>query len=1314
MKKLLYSFAAVATMLFAAGCAQEKLVGPAGGDTVEATFSVALPDAVATKAISDGTAATELLFFAFDGNGKYLANVKPAEAVTVSNYEASVTVKLIKGMTYNFVFWAQTPGKYTNLISVTDGTAGASLDISSVAASMMNDDSFDAFYGRIANYKVEKAFSTEQLILTRPFAQVNVGAYAEDIAAAQASNIDTDAIKTKYFVGTEGKLSVNTTLDLLTGVAGGASEVDLALAARPAETLTVDGVGYTWLATVYLLQTAPDYYGSDLAFVDANETKATLAELDFNISTTQNGDAVTTDRNVYNVPVQRNYRTNILGNIFSVEGTFNILVDQNFGGEDYLPEYENIAALNAAFAKTGATDADKWSYKVKVLAAGDTKEIKLPVTTDPVDIVFADDAFETEQISIVYGDTADGAAKPANLTLYTGKLAKLTATVPATHVDLVNGSDITDAEVATSNTTFVVKAGAHVKNLKINAGGLIIEAAAEGSALEDGEVENITVDVNADVTIPENYDGTVEYFGDIESQAALEKALAGGGEFTVMADIDTDAQFVVPAGKTVVLDMNGKTISNTKDIWAGNSWSLISVQGGELTIKGDGKFLAKEDDEYAADVRKGGKLVIENGEFAGNVTCIYAYKGTVEINGGTFYIQQLAPNVSTDKYRYTLNCLDASWQSGVSSFTVTGGTFKEFDPSAHQAEPNSPNSFVPTGYMTTVTVDDENGATWYTVEEGAVELTGIEITTAPTKTNYYVGDTFVADGLVVTAKYNNNTSEPVTDYTTDAAEVLSAAGEDKDVTVTYQEKTATFKVNVTAVALESIAVTTLPTKTTYTVGEEIDLTGIRITATNNNGSTFEVTEGYTTDAEAVLATAGANKDVTVTYQEKTATFTVTVNEAPKTIAELKALMDEGDNGAISASVTLGPVKVTNVTSTKKNAYIEDNTGGMVIYDKNGGIALSAGNAYTGLAVSSTTMYNTYDYEITAYSADNATSEALSELPLTILEASNFNAEDYKVYQYMRVGLNGLTLDSAVSSTNSASRTHTIGGVQVYFPSMDIKTESVVNVVGRMSIYNGVYQISVSSAEDVTIVTEGIETTTITGLVNKSIKQGESLDFSTIVSNNVDTIISYSLENAAPGITLEGSTVSVADDAEVDATATIVAKIERVDGSHTAATASATITVAEATQGDPETHSWVLVTDASSLAVGDVIIITNSDADKSISTTQSNNNRPAVECDLDNLADTVQQIKLEAGTKDGTFAFNVGTGYLYAASSTNNYMRTQEENDDNGSWEISISSEVATITAQGTNTRKILKYNSSNKLFACYASGQQDVKIYRYE
>ena len=149
--------------------------------------------------------------------------------------------------------------------------------------------------------------------------------------------------------------------------------------------------------------------------------------------------------------------------------------------------------------------------------------------------------------------------------------------------------------------------------------------------------------------------------------------------------------------------------------------------------------------------------------------------------------------------------------------------------------------------------------------------------------------------------------------------------------------------------------------------------------------------------------------------------------------------------------------------------------------------------------------------------------------------------------------------------------------------------------------------------------------------------------------------------------------------------------------------------------------YTLVTDASTLKIGDKIIIAAATADFAISTTQNNNNRGRAAVTktnnntIVNPGADVQLFTLEAGTKVGTYAFNTGSGYIYAASSSNNYLRTQQENNDNGSWTITCTATgTATIKASGTNSKNLLKYNSnttSGKVFSCYSSGQSDVAIY---
>ncbi|MBE6921866.1 MAG: hypothetical protein E7465_01630 [Ruminococcaceae bacterium] len=152
-------------------------------------------------------------------------------------------------------------------------------------------------------------------------------------------------------------------------------------------------------------------------------------------------------------------------------------------------------------------------------------------------------------------------------------------------------------------------------------------------------------------------------------------------------------------------------------------------------------------------------------------------------------------------------------------------------------------------------------------------------------------------------------------------------------------------------------------------------------------------------------------------------------------------------------------------------------------------------------------------------------------------------------------------------------------------------------------------------------------------------------------------------------------------------------------------------------GEPAGSTATLVTDAASLKAGDQIVVVASEADFALGATQNGNNRgqAAVTKSEDGITVTyggdTQVITLEAGLTEGTWAFNVG-GYLYAASSSSNYLRTEETLSANASWTVEIADGIATIRATGENTRNWLRYNSGSSIFACYASGQKDVSIYR--
>ena len=151
------------------------------------------------------------------------------------------------------------------------------------------------------------------------------------------------------------------------------------------------------------------------------------------------------------------------------------------------------------------------------------------------------------------------------------------------------------------------------------------------------------------------------------------------------------------------------------------------------------------------------------------------------------------------------------------------------------------------------------------------------------------------------------------------------------------------------------------------------------------------------------------------------------------------------------------------------------------------------------------------------------------------------------------------------------------------------------------------------------------------------------------------------------------------------------------------------------------QEYQLVTSADQLVAGRTYLIVNVANGKALGTTQNNNNRSAASVIIDDhiistIDNTVCELTLGASGNYWTF-FDAGWGnnggYLYAASSSNNYLKTQASNDANGQWSITFGTNgVATIQAQGDNTRNLLKYNNSSNLFACYSSGQQDVCLFR--
>ena len=245
-----------------------------------------------------------------------------------------------------------------------------------------------------------------------------------------------------------------------------------------------------------------------------------------------------------------------------------------------------------------------------------------------------------------------------------------------------------------------------------------------GNEYKNLTMDGISITVYATQYTHENdsfgpdYDANATYYPVLDA-AGMKDALVNGGNIKVDANVDVGGDVLTVTKKTTI-DMNGKTIKNTADIWTGDgsdgNWSLISARNGaNLTITGNGTFKAKENDAFAVDVQDGSTVTIENGTFIGNMHAVYVYDGTAVIEGGFFDIQQKS-NIAGKEYEFVLNCYDANYKDNKSAnIIVTGGTFVNFNPADCKAEGENTN-FVPAGYSV---ISEKHGEdTWYTVVKG--------------------------------------------------------------------------------------------------------------------------------------------------------------------------------------------------------------------------------------------------------------------------------------------------------------------------------------------------------------------------------------------------------------------------------------------------------------------------------------------------------------------------------------------------------------------------------------------------------------------
>ena len=316
MKNVFIMSALALSALFATSCSNRFEDVQVGGEAT-VTLTAQLPDGIqnhvngprrAAAKYGDGKTATTLDYAVYqvaaDGAWTLMNDLsKTDEAINLST---TVKLQLVNGNTYAVVFWADAP---TSIYTFDTGAMTVTADYDAAAT---DNEEYDAFYA-VKTFTVNGA-SQETVELKRPFAQLNIG--TADLAASEAAGVEV----------TKAGVKVNTykTLNLKTGEVADPADVEFALAALPTgETFPVSG--YEYLTMNYLLMPADKKADNTITISYDNTAAGT--------------------RTFNNVPLQRNYRTNIYGNLLTNSTDFNVVITPDFDGAENIDVWDGTSTV---------------------------------------------------------------------------------------------------------------------------------------------------------------------------------------------------------------------------------------------------------------------------------------------------------------------------------------------------------------------------------------------------------------------------------------------------------------------------------------------------------------------------------------------------------------------------------------------------------------------------------------------------------------------------------------------------------------------------------------------------------------------------------------------------------------------------------------------------------------------------------------------------------------------------------------------------------------------------------------------------------
>ncbi len=538
MKNFFKSLAicALAALTFAS-CQKENAGGNMDDQSSVVSINLTSP-IMGTKAFADGKTVDVVHVHVYkvgaDNTLTYIApgtggTETPSKDVTMrSSGTATYSTRLVTGQTYTFVFWAEKSGN--SHYTYDPATQTISVNYANAAG---NDETRDAFYAVLPNVTITGAYS-QSVTLKRPFAQVNFGVTQADMDYANAAGITVNGAAVKC-------THVANQLNLLTETASGSVEAAFATNALPtSETLSVAGETYTYVAMNYVL---------------VGKRASTLSDITLTLDAT--GAASATPEYTYtNIPLQGNFRTNIVGNLFTSPASINITVDSGFEGD--IKNVSSIAEANTAL-DNGATN-----ISISNITASDASAttLKMPATSESITISI--ESIESGANLTINQTSSDSSPASVAVTIpSSASVAQLTITLPQSHVE-INGASYNSINATTSNNTLVIGKDVTVETLTIEAGAVEIY----------GKVKNLIKGEGAgDVKV-----WTVYSASEFKNAVKTTKNIVLGKNISTLTTID------ISDGADVEIDLNGYKITKF--------YLPLKICNAKVKFKGNGTISA--------------------------------------------------------------------------------------------------------------------------------------------------------------------------------------------------------------------------------------------------------------------------------------------------------------------------------------------------------------------------------------------------------------------------------------------------------------------------------------------------------------------------------------------------------------------------------------------------------------------------------------------------------------------------------------------------------------------------------------------------